>query len=168
MKTSLLTLLSAAVLALATATLPLPAAETTTTSRPAQEIKDMAAVEEFLSLSDAELDQLLQVIARIRALTPAERATLHQEVADYRRLPELQREQMRMGWGRMHPGMRAGAGWGQMPAEIQDGWREMMQNTTSEQHAGIQDKLQSLPPEERAAYRRQLVEEYLKKKPAKP
>jgi DNA-directed RNA polymerase specialized sigma24 family protein len=58
-------------------------------------------------------------------------------------------------------------GWGWMPPEIQNGWREMMQGATPERRAEIQAKMQALPPEEKAAFRRQLVEEYLKTKAAK-
>lgn len=140
---ALLFLLSGSVLAT-------PAAET-----PAPVLREMASVEQFLGLSDAELDQLQQVVARIRAMPVAQRASLRREIAQYRQLPEPQREQLRAGWG-----------W--MPQEIQDAWREMMQNATSERRAAIQKELQALPPEEKTARRRQLVEEYLKTKPSRP
>lgn len=116
---------------------------------------EMAAVERFLDLSDAELDQMQQVIARVRAMTPEQRATLRTEIRKYRQLPEEQREQLRMGWG-----------W--MPQEIQDGWRDMMQHATSERRAAIQNELWTLDLAQRMARRRQLVEEYLKTKPAQP
>ncbi len=165
MKSSIFASLSvAAVLAWSAGALPLTAAETPAPSHSPDEIREMSAVEQFLDLSDAELDQLLEVIARIRAMTPAQRAELRAEVARYRQLPSAEREQLRLGWGRMHGGM--GAGWGQMPTEIQEGWREMMHNATPEQRAGIQAKLQSLAPAERNAWRRQLVEDYLKAKAA--
>lgn len=116
---------------------------------------EMAAVEQFLNLSDPELDQLQQVIARLRAMTPEQRAALRAEIGKYRRLPEPQREQLRMGWG-----------W--MPREIQDGWREMMHSATPERRAAIQAELQALGPEAKTERRRQLVEEYLKTRTAKP
>ncbi|MDO8542117.1 MAG: DUF3106 domain-containing protein [Opitutaceae bacterium] len=115
---------------------------------------ELAALEQFLGLSDAELVQMEQVIARIRAMTPAQRAAMRDQIAAFRRLPEPQREQIRMGWG-----------W--MPPEIQAGWREMMQTATPERHAEIQAKMQSLGPEEKMRYRRELVEAYLKAKAAK-
>ena len=115
---------------------------------------DLAALEQFLNLSDAELAQMQQVIARLRAMTPAQRDALRDEMAAFRKLPEPQRMQLRQGWG-----------W--MPAEIQNGWREMMQGATPERRAEIQAKMQSLPPDEKTRYRRQLVEEYLKTKAAK-
>jgi hypothetical protein len=116
--------------------------------------QDMAAVEQFLCLSDAELEQLARVIERLRAMKPAERTALRAEIAKYRQLPEAQRQQLRQGWG-----------W--MPPEIQNGWRDMMQGVTPERRAEIQARMQSLPSEEKAAFRRQLVEEYLKTKAAK-
>lgn len=115
---------------------------------------ELAALEQFLNLSDAELAQMEAVIARLRAMTPAQRATLRTEIAAFRQLPEQQRLQLRQGWGGM-------------PAEIQTGWREMMQSATPERHAEIQAKLQTLTPDEKMRYRRDLVEAYLKAKPAK-
>lgn len=110
--------------------------------------REFAAVERFLDLNDAELDEVMQVIARIRAMTPEQRAALRDEIAAFRQLPEPQRQQLRRGWG-------------QMPEELREGWREMMQSLSPEQHAAMRAKLQSLPPEERAEYRRKLVEEFL-------
>ena len=118
------------------------------------ELKELAAVEQFLGLSDTELDQMQQVIARIRAMKPAERAALRTEIEKYRQLPETQRQQLRQGWG-----------W--MPRDVQEAWREMMQTATSERRTEIQGKLQSMDPEARLTYRRQLVEEYMKQKAAK-
>lgn len=119
--------------------------------RSAAEIKELASVEQFLGLTDAELDQMQQVLTRIRAMKPTERAALRAEIEKFRQLPTAQREQLRQGWG-----------W--MPRDIQDGWREMMQGATSAEHAEIQKTLQSLPPEQRLEYRRRMVEAYLKKK----
>lgn len=120
----------------------------------AQSSSELAALEQFLGLSDAELAQMEQVIARIRAMTPAERVALREQIAAFRRLPEGQRQQMRQGWGGM-------------PPEYHDAWREMMQGASAQRHAEIQSKMQSLPVEERLRYRRELVEEYLKAKAAK-
>lgn len=112
---------------------------------------DLAALEQFLTLSDAELAQMADAIARVRAMTPAQKEQLRKEIVAFRQLPPQQRQQLRQGWG-----------W--MPPEIQNGWREMMQHATPERRAEIQAKLQSLGPAEKTEYRRQLVEEYLKKK----
>lgn len=123
-------------------------------ARPAAELKELASVEQFLGLSDAELDQMQQVLARIRAMKPAERTALRSEIDKFRQLPEAQRQQLRQGWG-----------W--MPREIQDAWREMMQGATPERRSEVQAKLQAMSPDERMTYRRQLTEEYLKQKAAK-
>ena len=117
-------------------------------------VSELAALEQFLNLSDAELAQMEAVIARLRSMTPAQRTTLRTEIAAFRQLPEQQRLQLRQGWGGM-------------PAEIQTGWREMMQSATPERHAEIQAKLQTLSPDEKMRYRRDLVEAYLKAKAAK-
>lgn len=166
MKTTTSAFLFAAILGLATAAGPLRAAAPPAPTHTPQELKELSAVEHFLDLSDAELDQLQQVIARIRAMTPDQRAQLRREIVQYRGLPAAQRERMRMGWEEMHPGM--GGGWGRMPADIRDGWREMIQHATPEQHAAIQARLRTLSAEERTAYRLQLVEEYLKHNTIKP
>ena len=130
------------------------AATTAEPMRAPAELKEMAAVEQFLRLSDAELDQMTQVIARIRAMTPEQRAALLREVGAFRRLPEQQRWQMRQGWG-------------QMPREVQEAWREMMQHASDAQRAEIQAKMPTLSPEEKVVYRKQLVDEYLKQKAQK-
>lgn len=123
-------------------------------ARSAAELKELAAVEQFLGLSDAELDQMQQVLARLRAMKPEERAALRVEIEKYRQLPEAQRQQLRQGWG-----------W--MPREVQDAWREMMQGATPERRTEVQTKLQGMTPDERMTYRRQLSEEYLKQKAAR-
>ena len=123
-------------------------------SRPAAELKELASVEQFLVLTDAELDQMQQVLARLRAMQPAERAALRAEIEKFRQLPDAQRQQLRQGWG-----------W--MPREIQDAWREMMQSATPERRTEVQAKLQAMTADERMTYRRQLSEEYLKQQAAK-
>jgi hypothetical protein len=87
-------------------------------------------------------------------MKPAERAALRAEVDKFRQLPENQRQQLRQGWG-----------W--MPQEIQDAWREMMQGATPERRTEVQTKMQGMTPDERMAYRRKLSEDYLKQKAAK-
>jgi hypothetical protein len=127
---------------------------TTPASAASSSASELAALEQFLNLSDAELAQMEQVIARLRAMTPAQRTALRAEIATFRKLPEQQRLQLRQGWGGM-------------PAEIQAGWREMMQSATPERHAEIQTKLQTLSPDEKMRYRRDLVEAYLKARAAR-
>ena len=132
----------------------MPGAETSpSAARSPAELRELSAVEQFLDLTDTELDELQQVLARIRAMKPEERAALRAEIEKYRKLPEQQREQIRRGWG-----------W--MPREVQEAWREMMQGATPERRTEIQTKMQAMDPEARLNYRRQLVEEYLKSKDA--
>jgi len=140
-------------LALCTTTLSGAESRPAATRTPA-ELKELAAVEQFLGLSDLELEQIQQVIARIRAMKPTERAALRAEIEKFRLLPEGQRQELRQGWGGM-------------PRAVQDGWREMMQGATPERRTEIQQKLQTMEPDARLAYRRQLVDEYLKQKAAK-
>lgn len=147
--------LTVASLALALFLVPIPAQTPSASASPTPAAAaELAALEQFLSLSDAELAQMEQVIARLRAMTPAQRAALRTEIAAFRQLPEQQRQQIRQGWGGM-------------PAEIQDGWREMMQGATPERRAEIQARMQALAPDEKMRYRRELVEAYLKAKPAR-
>jgi hypothetical protein len=110
---------------------------------------ELAALEQFLNRSDAELAQMEAVIARIRAMTPEQRVALRREIASYRQLPEPQRQELRLGWGGVS-------------ADLQAGWREMMQSSTPERRAEIQAMLQSLGPSEKTRYRQELVEAYLK------
>jgi hypothetical protein len=116
--------------------------------------KELAALDQFLHLSDEELDQLQQVIARLQAMTPAEKAALRREMDKFRSLPDAQRRQLRQGWGALED-------------RLQDAWRRMMQSATAEQHAEIQQKLQSLPPEKKTEYRRRLAEEFLRQEARK-
>ena len=139
-----------------TAGLALPvlqAADTPASTPPpaAAGVADLSALERFLALSDAELVQMADAIARVRAMTPAQRVALREQIVAFRQLPEAQRTQLRQGWGAM-------------PPEIQNGWREMMQAATEAEHAEIQRKLQVMSPEERMRFRRGLVEAYLKAK----
>ncbi len=133
---------------------PLPAGDVAPAARSAADLKELAAVEQFLGLDDAALDQVAQVIARIRRMSPAERAALRTEIEKFRQLPEGQRESLRQGWGGM-------------PPAIQDAWREMMSAATAQRRAEIHDRMQELSPEARLAYRRGLVDAYLKAKAEK-
>ena len=152
MKTSLCLLLSILLLPAAAlrAADPAPAPPPPSTDKEVE----LAALERFLDLPDEELDQMQQVIARIRAMSPAEKAALRKEMDQFRRLPDAQRRQLRQGWGAMEDGM-------------QDAWRRMMQSAPAERRAEIQQKLQALPPEKKAEYRRQLTEDFLRQEAKK-
>jgi hypothetical protein len=120
-----------------------------TTAAPAlPAAQEMAVLEHFLELTDADLDQMQQVITRIRAMNPAERAALRREIAKYRQLPPQERQLLRQGWGAMD-------------RQLQDGWRRMMQTASPARRAEIQALMQAAAPEEKAKLRRRLVEEYL-------
>jgi len=112
--------------------------------------REMAALEMFLSLTDEELDQMVQVIARIRTMNTGERDALRAEIQKFRNLPESQRHQLRQGWGGLE-------------ARLQDAWRRMMHSASDEQRHEIQKRLQALPPAERTALRQKLTEEFLQR-----
>ncbi len=122
-------------------------------SSPAATAGEFAALEQFLALSDAALAEMEQVIARVRAMSAAERQALRDQMAAFCRMPEAQRLQMRRGWGAM-------------PPEFHTAWREMMHSAADERRAEIQARMQSLPPDELLPFRRKLVEAYLKDKAA--
>jgi len=115
---------------------------------------ELAALERFLDLPDEELDQMQRAITLIRAMGPEERAELRKAMNKFRSLPDAQRRQLRQGWGALEAG-------------LQDAWRRMMQAATAERRAEIQQKLQALPPEKKAEYRRQLAEEFLRQEAKK-
>ena len=115
---------------------------------------DLAALERFLDLPDEELDQMQRAIALIRAMSPEEKAALRREMDKFRRLPDDQRRQLRHGWGAVEE-------------RVQDAWRRMMHSATPERRQEIQQQLQSLPPEKKADFRRQLAEEFLRQEAKK-
>lgn len=106
---------------------------------------DLAALDQFLAMDDAQLDQLQQAITRVRAMTPAERANLRARIADYRQLPAEQREKVRAGWG-----------W-QSDSDRND-WPLMMRSKPEAERSAIQAEIQSLPPEQRATRKHELLE----------
>ena len=108
---------------------------------------ELAALEQFLSLSDAQLDQLQAALARIRALSPAERAAFAEEILSYRALPGEQRRQIREGWGRHSRDSR-------------EDWRALMQSLNPQERARVQQELQALPPEQRLQRRLELLDQW--------
>lgn len=117
--------------------------------------RELSTLEQFLSLDDAQLAQLQQAIARVRAMTPAERARLRAQIDAFRRLPAPEREQLRRGWGHE-------------PAAVRDGWRDLMQSLDETGRAEIRRQLEGLAPEERTKRRRELVEKFLRERTARP
>lgn len=118
----------------------------------AGEQAELAALERFLSMSDEELDQLQRAIARVRAMSPAERSALREKMLEFRRLPAAHREQVRLGWG-----------W--VSDEDRRDWPEWMRSRSDEERAAIQAELQQLPVEERAARKHVLLEAWRAQKP---
>jgi hypothetical protein len=153
MQTSLLTTVALVFLVLPVTAQTPPQAPRTAPPPSSGSAAELAALERFLDLSDDELAQMADAIARLRAMTPAQRAALRSEITAFRQLSEPERQQIRQGWGGM-------------PTEIHDGWRDMMHNATPEERAAIQSKMHSLSADERNHYRRTLVEAYLKSRQA--
>jgi hypothetical protein len=106
---------------------------------------EFAALERFLSMSDAELDEMQRAIARVRAMTPEQREHMRAQIAAFHQLPAERREEIREGWG-----------W--HDARDRDDWRTMMRAKTTEERAAIQAELQVLPAEQRMARKRALLE----------
>lgn len=139
------TTLAKTILCLALVGMPLRAAD----APAAPATGELVALEKFLTLDDTQLDELQRAIARVRAMSPDERAKLREQIAQFRQLPAAERQAWRQGWG-------------QMPAELRDGWREMMQSADDAQRAEIRRQLEALPPAERGPARRKMVEEFLR------
>lgn len=112
-------------------------------------IAEMAALEQFLSLEDEQLDQMLAALQRVRALSPQERAAMLEQIRQYRALPPEERRQLRDGW-------QGGRGSGRI-AE-QDKWRRMVNALPAAERERLQRFLQTIPQGERAPYREQLLE----------
>ena len=111
---------------------------------PGRENDDFPALERFLTMDDEQLDRIQQAVAKVRAMTPAERAALHTQMHAFRQLPEAKREQMRAGWGWQSEQDRAD-------------WPSMMRSLPAAERAAIQSELQSLPPERRPARKHELL-----------
>jgi hypothetical protein len=106
---------------------------------------ELAALEQFLGLSDAQLDQLIDALQRVRAMTPEERVGFAKAIRDYRQLPGEQRRQIRDGWGRQSDASR-------------DDWRRMMQALGPDERARIQAELQAADPDQRVQRRLEILE----------
>lgn len=106
---------------------------------------EFAAVERFLSLSNEQLDDLQKAIARIRAMTPAERTALLERITAYRRLPASDRD-----------AIRAGAGW--LNEQDRIDWPRMMRSLSDAERAEIHGVLPNLPMTERARWKHERLE----------
>jgi len=116
---------------------------------------EFAALERFLAMSDVELDAMQQAIARVRAMTPEQRAQLRTHIAAFHQLPEERREEIRAGWG-----------W--HDAQDRDDWRTMMRARSSEERATVQRELLALPAEQRIARKHEMLEAWRKARAQEP
>lgn len=53
--------------------------------------QELAALEQFLELSDAQLDRIQAAVARVRAMSVEERQAYAEEIARFRKLPTPER-----------------------------------------------------------------------------
>ncbi len=109
--------------------------------------EDLVALDRFLTMNDAQLDQLQKAIEKVRSMTPTQRAVLKKQMLEYRKLPAEQRDQIRAGWG-----------W-QSEADRND-WPVMMRSKPEADRARVQAEIQALPPESRAAHKHDLLEQW--------
>ncbi len=110
---------------------------------------EFAALERFLAMSDVELDAMQQAIARVRAMTPEQRAAFRAQLAEFRQLPEERRDEIRGGWG-----------WHN--AQDRDDWRTMMRAKSPEERAAVQRELLALPADQRAARKHAMLDAWRK------
>lgn len=108
---------------------------------------ELAALEEFLTMSDEELDRLQSAIDRIRAMSEEERAQFAGRIVEFRRLPREERQRMREGFGRQS-------------FDERDDWRRMMQDLTPEERRSVHESLQDIPGDERTQRRLRMIEEW--------
>ena len=99
---------------------------------------ELAALDQFLGMSEAELSAVQKAVAKVQAMSPAERAKLRAALHSYRGLPEAKRQQLRCEW---------------RDATEHREWSERMRAKTAAERAAMQAELQALPPEARAARR---------------
>lgn len=114
---------------------------------------DFLALERFLDMGDEQLDRIQHAIARVRAMSPEERAALHAKLHTYRQLPAAQRERLRTGW---------------RDERDQADWQQMMRSLPEAGRNAIQTELQTLAPAERAARKHQLLEAWRTPPAAQP
>jgi hypothetical protein len=121
-------------------------AEETATERPLSQ-QELAALEQFLSLSDEQLDRIQAAVARVRAMSIEERKAYAEEIVRYRSLPREERAQIREGWGWQSAGDR-------------EDWRAMMQALTPEERRELHEAMHRLPHGERTEYRLKVLEKW--------
>jgi prophage DNA circulation protein len=142
---SLLALTAALALAATGSRVAAQPASPSTTTADAAAVAEFAAVERFLSLSNEQLDELQKAIARIRAMTPAERTALLERITTFRRLPASDRD-----------AIRAGSGW--LNEQDRLDWPRLMRSLNDAQRAEIHAVLPNLPVNERARWKHERLE----------
>lgn len=108
---------------------------------------ELVALEQFLKLSDEQLDQLIAALKRLRAMDERQRGEFASEVLSFRALPVEERRNLREGWG-------------QRGRAASDEWREMVRELDPREHRKLQQHLQSLTPEERVRFRSEKLREW--------
>lgn len=106
---------------------------------------EFAALERFLAMSDAELDAMQQAIARVRAMSPEQRAAFRAQLTEFRQLPAERRDEIRSGWG-----------W--HDAKDREDWRTMMRAKSPDERAVVQRELLALPADQRSARKHALLD----------
>ena len=109
--------------------------------------QELAALEQFLRLSDEELDRIQEAIGRVRAMPLEERRAHAEEIVRFRSLPAEERTRIRDGWG-----------W--RSARDRDDWRAMMQGLSPEERQEIHEKMRNVDPGERTALRLEILERW--------
>jgi len=120
----------------------------------AVEAADLRILEQFLNLTDAELARIQALIQTIRDMSLEEKEAYQSKIREFHALAPGERSQIRQGWG-------------QMSDEIRQGWMDMMHSLPDEERSKIQKRMFEMESSERNAYRKGLVEDYLKKMPTK-
>lgn len=108
--------------------------------------EDVAALERFLSMSDAELAALQKAIARVQAMSAEEKATIRARLRTYCEASDEQRAQWRRG------------GFSEKEHAC---WAAHMHALAPEARAELQAKLHALPAEQRTEQRRAWLQTWM-------
>lgn len=100
----------------------------------------LATLDQFLSLDDESLEQLEATIRRIRQMTPEQRLSLREQIAEYRQLPEEEKRTLQTSWGRLDRNVRKA-------------WRDYMLSLEDGERETVREEMQSVPVEERTRWR---------------
>ena len=104
-------------------------------------------------MDNAQLARVERAVARLRAMSPAERAALHERLSAFHRLPPAERNRVRAGW---------------RDERDRADWPQMMHSLTPEQRAAVQAELQALDPADRATRKHELLDAWRAPPAARP